>query len=230
MKSLVRAEGMTSRTPLSNCRVDVYIEVLEPFISKWMFIELKHIATVLEPKCIHVFNVKRDCEIDVLKKVFGEVRHESVTEELRLAETYDTVIILDPSAPTPLSPEDFRGKTAVVIGGIMGSHPPRRRTREELTSKMRIGAARNIGDGQFTIDGAAYVALEVSRGRRLDEIPVQRGLSLSLKEGIEVVLPYVYPLVGGVPFISKEEELYILTELEEDESSFISEGRAPSIC
>jgi ribosome biogenesis SPOUT family RNA methylase Rps3 len=213
---------------VNDCPFIVAVEVLEPFTSRWMFYELKHLLSVVPGGCIRIFNVKDDCEVSVLREYFGYVARESVKDYDALRE-YDEVIVLDPQATTPLSPVDFVGKVFLVVGGIMGSHPPSGRTRRELTSKLPLGEARNIGPGQFTIDGAVYVASEVYRGLRIDEVPTVDGLTLRGK-GFEVFLPYRYPLKSGAPFISEEEKKYILEELEEDEYLFIAEGVPPSIC
>lgn len=213
---------------MGGCQYVVAIEVLEPFISKWMFHELKHVLEVLPGDCVHIYNVRRECEVSILAGLFGYVSQRSITESGDL-QRFDRVLVLDPRAERALSPGDFSGRVLVVVGGIMGSHPPSGRTHRELTSRLSVGEARNIGAGQYTIDGAVYVASEVAKEKRLDEIPFVDGLTLT-GEGFEVFLPYRYPLRNGAPFISEEEKRYILEELEEDEYLFLSQGRPPAIC
>ncbi|QOJ78308.1 hypothetical protein IG193_05955 [Infirmifilum lucidum] len=206
------------------------VEILEPFVSKWMFIELAHASRIVGRDRLWVFNVRRECEAEVLASIASRVERMSIVslgEEL--SKEFNT-LVLDPSASQPLSPRDFTGRTLVVVGGIMGDHPPRGRTRRELTEKLTGRCLeRSIGRGQFTIDGAIYVAYKVSRGATLEELSVRNGLRL--KHGdVEVYLPYSYPVERGSVVISEEEVRYILEELEEDEARATREGKLPSVC
>jgi len=122
-------------------------------------------------------------------------------------------IILDPQADRELAPEDLEGIDAIVIGGILGAHPPMGRTKKLLSDRFPQAIKRNIGKHQFSIDGSVYIALEIIRGRRLREIPITLGITIRRRIGSiehEIKLPYAYPLVGGKPLIS-EELLALLT-------------------
>ncbi len=117
------------------------------------------------------------------------------------------VIILDPQADRELEPEDLRGCGGIVIGGILGAHPPLGRTKKLLSDRFPQAAKRNIGRHQFSIDGSVYVALQIYRGRRLSEIPIVVGVAIRRRLGFaehEIYLPYAYPLVDGRPLISEE--------------------------
>lgn len=113
-------------------------------------------------------------------------------------------IVLDLEAPKPLEPWELDVADTVVIGGIMGDHPPRGRTR--LISFMYTEAAkRNLGSHQFSVDGAARVVAELLKGKRLSDLKVQVGVSLTVNTvygEAEVFLPFAY-LVGddGKPMI-----------------------------
>ena len=66
---------------------------------------------------------------------------------------------------------------------------------------------RNIGPEQFSIDGAVFVALQIARGKRLEEIRTVSSPSFRLADPIygsewEVTLPFAYPLVGGKPLMA----------------------------
>ncbi|MEM1606301.1 MAG: hypothetical protein QXW41_08675 [Fervidicoccaceae archaeon] len=116
-------------------------------------------------------------------------------------------IILDPQAPQTLEPEDLVGFEAIVIGGILGAHPPMGRTKKLLSDRFPEAAKRNIGKHQFPIDASVYIALEVIRGKRVREIPIALGLIIRRKIGSiehEIELPYAYPIVNGKPLISEE--------------------------
>ena len=95
-------------------------------------------------------------------------------------------------------------KRQVVIGGILGDHPPKGRTQKLVTAKLPSATVRSLGDEQFSIDGAVYLTKVVSEGKKLEEVSIKKGLTIRLNEYAEVYLPYAYPLKDGKPVISKE--------------------------
>jgi len=212
------------------CSALFIIEVLEPFVSKWMLLELQHVSMLVGYENLWVTRVRRKCEREVLARVSSRVYRESVVElEEKLASEYGRLLVLDPSAEEALSPRDFsEGRTVVVIGGIMGAHPPLGRTRSELTQKLRKPTPRNLGGLQLTIDGAAYVAREVCCGKELRDLELLRGLTMHTRLGT-LQLPYAYPMRDGVPVVAPGEIDYILLELEDEESLMIR-GRRADIC
>jgi len=115
-------------------------------------------------------------------------------------------ILLDLEAARPLEPWEAAAADCIVVGGIMGDHPPRGRTRL-LRLIYRAAARRHLGPHQFSVDGAVKMALLVASGLRLDEIPVAVGVTLEVDGGlgsVEVELPYAYPLRGGRPWVARE--------------------------
>lgn len=203
----------------------VIIEHLEPVLSKWLFLEYKHAAELARPYTLTITNVKDPDERAALSS-FSDPREESVTE---LGISSKSLLILDPQAPHTLSPQDFKEPTYLVVGGIMGDYPPRGRTYELLTKKIPGARTRNIGSEQFPIDCAVHVALMVSRGLTLNEIPVISGLEIKTSEFHSILLPYAYPLYLGRPLISEEVIDYLLYEVEEDEAEAVKTGEMPSI-
>lgn len=183
------------------------IEHLEPEIGKWLYFEYEHASRIVNKDRLMFTNVKNPRDAEILSPI-GIVRSESFTEIF----DQKKIIILDPKAGERLKPEDFEGKEAVIIGGILGDHPPRGRTRKLITLRAPEAAARNIGRGQFSIDGAVYVAKLVSEGVRLEDIPVKRGLRIKINEVAEIYLPYVYPLKDGKPVISEDLLRYLISE------------------
>lgn len=178
------------------------IEHLESRLSKWVLIEYEHASLIVGRENLAFTNVKKG--LKVLQK-FGKVYRESAIELFDNEKT----IVLDPQADELLDPSDFCHAETVVIGGILGDNPPRGRTFKLITSKMKRARARSLGKGQFSIDGAVYVALKVAQGVKLSEIPLAR--SLTLKSGcLEVHLPYSYPLVNGKPVISPKLIEYLM--------------------
>jgi len=202
----------------------IVIEHMEPVLSKWMWIEYKHTSEMVGKDRLWITNVKDPDERALLRKIAKNVYEESVSE---LNISYD-IIVLDPSASRTLEPEDLRDEVCVVIGGIMGDYPPKGRTRE-LSSKLKRKKTRNRGPLQFPIDSAAYIALEIDRGKRLDDIPILDQLEIEVSEGHTIVLPYAYPLVNGRPLISEEEIKYLKSGIEEDEARAIKEGKVRSV-
>jgi len=175
------------------------IEHLEPKIGKWLYIEYKHASEIVGKSRLIFTNVKNGEDAETLSR-FGIVRNEIFAEIF----APEKIIVLDPKASKKLSPEDFTGKEAVVIGGILGDHPPKGRTQKLVTAKLPSATVRSLGDEQFSIDGAVYLTKVVSEGKKLEEVSIKKGLTIRLNEYAEVYLPYAYPLKDGKPVISKE--------------------------
>ncbi|RLI20708.1 hypothetical protein DRO54_05570 [Candidatus Bathyarchaeota archaeon] len=183
------------------------IEHLELEIGKWLYIEYMHASEIVGKGRLVFTNVKNPRDARLLSKL-GKIKHESFAEIFSSEE----IIILDPKAPNELTPEDFTGKEAVIIGGILGDYPPRGRTAKLVTAKLPTATVRNIGEEQFSIDGAVYIAKLVSEGKRLEEIPVIKGLTIKLSENAEIFLPYAYPLKSNLPVIHKDLIEYLRSE------------------
>ncbi|MGC8999317.1 MAG: hypothetical protein ACP5JW_08050 [Candidatus Bathyarchaeia archaeon] len=194
------------------------IEHLEPEIGKWLLWEYENASEIVGKNRLLFTNVKKKGDAIKLSRL-GKVEEESAAEIF----SQEKVVILDPKAEEPLKPEDFAGKEAVIIGGILGDHPPKGRTRKLLTNRFqKTATVRNIGKGQFSIDGAVYVAKLVSEGTPPERIPVKKGLSLRLDEHAEVYLPYAYPLQNGKPVISQKLVAYLCSDkIVEDEEKIL---------
>ncbi|MEM2321388.1 MAG: SAM-dependent methyltransferase [Candidatus Bathyarchaeia archaeon] len=182
------------------------IEHLEPEISKWLYLEYKHASKIVGEDRLVFTNVKKE-DVNILSNL-GIVKSESFIEIFNQRK----VVILDPKAKERIKPEDLEKKEAIIIGGILGDHPPRGRTRKLITLRAPEAAARNLGKGQFSIDGAVYIAKMICEGFRLEDIPIKRGLYIKINERAEVHLPYVYPLKDGKPVVSEELLKYLVSE------------------
>ncbi len=180
------------------------IEHLEPCLSEWLYIEYFHAARIVGRERLFITNVKKKSE-------FRELFTIAHIERKRARELFgqQKLIVLDPRARKTLSPDDLRGKQAIVIGGILGGEPPLGRTKELLTKSLPRASARNLRKHQFAIDSATYVAKKVSEGKSLGEVPVQRGLEIQIRKGHSTFLPYAFPLVKGKPLISRELITYL---------------------
>lgn len=183
------------------------IEHLEPEIGKWLLFEYEHVSKIVGKNHLLFTNVKKESEKHALSKL-GAVEKKNATEIFNP----EKVVVLDPKAELPLKPQDFAGKEAVIIGGILGDHPPKGRTSQLLTRRFPRAVVRNIGRWQFAIDGAAYMAKLVIEGSLLKTIPVMKGLTLRLNEYGEVYLPYAYPLKNGKPVISQKLVAYLCSD------------------
>ncbi|HDI12220.1 MAG TPA: hypothetical protein ENF63_01355 [Candidatus Bathyarchaeota archaeon] len=183
------------------------IEHLEPEIGKWLYIEYMHTSEIAGKDKLMFTNVKNSKDAELLSKL-GTVKHESFARIF----APEKIIILDPKASKKLRPEDFMGKEAVIIGGILGDYPPRGRTEKLVAAKLPTATIRNIGREQFSIDGAVYMAKLVGEGRKLEEIPIMNGLTIKLNEHAEIFLPYAYPLKGKRPVIHKDLIEYLRSE------------------
>lgn len=183
------------------------IEHLEPEVGKWLYIEYLHASEIVGKNRLIFTNVRKPEDAKILSKL-GRVKKESFAEIF----PPEKIIILDPKASRRLEPEDFRDKEAIIIGGILGDHPPKGRTKKLVTAKCPNAAVRSLGKDQFSIDGAVYVAKLVSEGKRLEEIPVMKGLTIKLNEYAEIFLPYAYPLKNNEPVIHKSLIEYLRSE------------------
>ncbi len=168
----------------------VVVEHLEPCINRWILAEYLYVASLF-PNRTWFTNVRK--RVEPLERV-AKVLRESCVELLKGR----NVIVLDPQAGERLEPSDLREAEFVVIGGIMGSHPPEGRTKRFLTDRMPWAKPRNLGRDQLTIAGAARVLKMVEEGATLDQIKLVKGLRIvrELGRGVQhvVELPYAFPL------------------------------------
>jgi len=126
------------------------------------------------------------------------------------AESFDRIgcpqpiIVLDMRAPRRMEPWEAASSRCIVIGGIMGDHPPRGRG---LLLSMRPGVAlRNLGGEQMSIHSTAWVTAMLYRGASLDSIRLASPGIIEWETpygSMTVELPYAYPVdpVEGRPVI-----------------------------
>jgi len=114
-------------------------------------------------------------------------------------------ILLDLWAEKTLDPLEVWGARCFVIGGIMGDHPPRGRTRL-LYDKYPYAAKRNLGHLQFSVDGAVKMLAKILAGMHVNEAEIIYPVSLEVKGHLGTViveLPYAYPAESGRPMIAE---------------------------
>lgn len=109
-------------------------------------------------------------------------------------------ILLDLKAPRTLEPWEASAAECIVVGGIMGDHPPRGRTYLLASQVYRYSAKRRLVELQLTIEGAVKVASLVARGIPMDEIEFVYPLEIDIETPLgsaRVELPYAYPSYKG---------------------------------
>ncbi len=188
----------------------IAIEHLEGHFSRWIRAEYEHTKELIGDRLV-VTNAASFC-----REISAIVGRDSCFKEsilnLRgvLYSDPTAVIVLDPRAEERLKPGEAAAAEVIVVGGILGDHPPRGRTWELLTEKaLSLGMrARNIGTLQLSIDGAAYVAYRVAEGASLESIKLIANpvVEIELGDGLirEVELPFAYPLVDGRPLLYRK--------------------------
>ena len=115
-------------------------------------------------------------------------------------------ILLSLDAGRRLEPWEAESAYCVIVGGIMGDHPPRGRTRLLRYQVYTAPALRHVGRVQFSIDGAVKMAILVASGRSIDEIEVASPVYIDVDTPmgrVEVELPYGYPVIDGSPSIPR---------------------------
>ncbi len=178
----------------------IVIEHLEDGVSPWIFMEYRHSSIIAGRDNLYITNVPK--RYHQLLGRYGGVTTASVVE-LVSENTIpaDSVIVLDPKAPKGLEEADLPG-SYIVIGGILGDHPPRGRTWRLLTSRLiKYGVrARNIGDKQYSIDGTVYYVITLWR-TGLKGFEYIDGVDIETPSGV-IHLPFRYPLAGGKPLLA----------------------------
>jgi len=201
------------------------IEHLEPVLGKWVWFEYKHASKIVGRENLIFTNVKKLGEAKKLVEL-GSVFNRSVRE---LPFSQRKMIVLDPNAKRFLEPGDFRSVIGVVVGGILGDHPPLGRTEKLISRFLPFSLKRSLGKYQFSIDGSVYLAKKVSEGKDLKKIPVKVGLDIHVNKYYTIILPFAFPLVNNKPLISKELMNYLKKDIIKDEEIMLKEGRIPSI-
>jgi|Deesub1362B_J571_1020462.scaffolds.fasta_scaffold00004_437 ribosome biogenesis SPOUT family RNA methylase Rps3 len=171
----------------------IAIEHLEKRLWRWLYLEYLNASHYAEEELI-ICNLPAKYH-----KYFPNIRvyRESV---LQLYST-DRLIILDPQADKTISPEDVDKNSIIVVGGILGSHPPMGRTKSLLTDRAPNAKCFNLGKQQLTIDGAVYVAKKIIDGKKLSEINFIDSINIETTWNSVVILPYRYP-IDKTPIIS----------------------------
>ncbi len=183
----------------------VVIDNWESCPTPWLLSEYAYVAELFG-EAVVITNVRDERMLRALDKV-ARATELSLRELLEVEGIpQERVVVLDPSAGEKLSPEDVRRADVVVIGGIMGDHPPKGRTRELISARNPNAVLRSLGKEQLTIAGSAYVLKRVSEGCDVGDIDLRFGLTIELKvlnADVIVYLPYVFPYERGRPILPR---------------------------
>ncbi len=206
----------------------IIIEHMEYGVSRWLLIEYKEVIKAVKNANVEVVftNVKNFS----LFAILGKMGATAISEEGWKVFNRSNAIVLDPEAEKALEPWEIEGSCCIVVGGIMGDHPPRGRTRI-ISTYYTNSAKRNLGPYQFSIDGAVKVVLDMLlHNKRLNEVKIVKPpMLLHIKgpymEDIEVELPYAYPVTSdGKPDISSDLISLLTRGIVWDEISLLEEG------
>ncbi|MGH7341298.1 MAG: hypothetical protein ACREKH_12485, partial [Candidatus Rokuibacteriota bacterium] len=165
------------------------IENLEPRPSKWLMLEYAH-AVEVWGEGVTFTNVRSKVMQRKLQALPGTHVSKRSIRELDLGRA----LVLDPVAKRPLTPADCRASDALVVGGILGGEVMRGRTHQLITKRAKI-PGRNLGPTQLPIDVAVFACRAVALGSALDDLEFTKGLAVRYADGMEVELPYGYPVV-----------------------------------
>ena len=127
---------------------------------------------------------------------FGKVEPKSVAD-LKLQKA----CVLDPEADETLTPEEAKNFDHFIFGGILGDHPPKERTRDELTAKLPYPAF-NLGKLQMSTDTAVIVTKMIKDGKRLEDLQFQESVEIQISDFESCVLPYKYLVIDGKVLIA----------------------------
>lgn len=186
----------------------VVIEHLEEYISIWIFLEYRHSSIIYSRDYLWYTNIP-ERYISLLNK-YGNVFNKSIINMIINGDIEPgEVVILDPQAVKQLEYTDLLKYKYIVIGGIMGDHPPRGRTKTLISNRLPSVETRNIGDKQYSIDGSVYYVNYLWINRDMKNYKYIDGVELKNKNG-SIYLPYRYPLVNNKPLLAPGLVEYLL--------------------
>ena len=160
------------------------IEHLEPKLYEWCFIEYRHIAEIVGKKNLIITNTMDK----KASKITDNVSRKSFTD-LGLKR----ICILSPYAKKTLSKNDAKKFDYIVLGGILGDNPPKKRTVNYFNGIKC--EKRNLGNRQMSTDTAVYVAKKIIEGKKLGDFNFVDTIDVKLDKYLSVELPFRYVVV-----------------------------------
>ena len=201
------------------------IEHLEEVLGRWIWLEYRHVSRIVGRKNLLITNVKKRRDAIKLAGI-ASIGNRSIT---KLPFDKSRLLILDPRAELALDYRDLKGDKWVILGGILGDHPPIGRTELLLSKRMRDIPSRNIGKHQFSVDGTAFIISQIAKGKDVKNIPITTEPEIKITESYSVILPFAFPQVNGKPLLAPGLIGYLKKGIVEDEREIISTGKAISV-
>lgn len=161
----------------------IIIEHLDPRLWKWSLLEYSHVSDYIGKQNLIFTNIRTESSRSKLSP-FGTIFKERA-EKLGLKNT----CVLDPGAKETLSPKDKFDY--LIVGGILGDFPPKKRTKKELTERLGF-PARNLGHNQMSTNTAAIVTWKIRNGSRLEDLKFRKRIVIKVGKYEEIILPYKY--------------------------------------
>lgn len=169
--------------------VRLVVENLEVKHSEWLMLEYTHACKIWGGEVF--FTNVRDPKIQrALQRLEGAHVSARSVRDLDVGEA----VALDPKAAKPLTAADCKAFDALVVGGILGGEAMRGRTRDLLTRRAQL-PARHLGAIQLPIDVAVFAARAIALGAKLEDLEFTNGLTVRYADGMDIELPYGYPVV-----------------------------------
>lgn len=165
------------------------IEHMEPEISEWVRLEYDAIAKEVPELILTSIRPGLQLPSEIADRVTATELDICQLQQIDPQFDVSEVILLDPSAPQELSPDDAKHFKYFLFGGILGDHPPRDRTGD----LRKLGfAGRNLGKVQMTTDTAVRVTQQVLKGTPLSDIPYTDFPELRFNEHESTEMPFRY--------------------------------------
>jgi ribosome biogenesis SPOUT family RNA methylase Rps3 len=194
------------------------IEHLDKRLYAWSLLEYAHISKVVGRENLVFTNVRSAKERQKLSKL-GRCFAEKIEEmqpgqiaEMKAQAPGESakaiskpakdrpLCVLDPDAETPLTCSDKDEFSGFIFGGILGDYPMKKRTKKELTCRLKL-PARNMGKKQMSTNTAVMVAHLILSGKKFEDIRFKDKIELDIRPGESIILPYRYVLEGGKPVL-----------------------------
>lgn len=186
----------------------IIIEHLEKQFGIWVFLEYRHSSIIYGKEYIWFTNVPLKYR-RILGK-YGRVFSESIVVLVKKNMiNKKEVLILDPQSKKKLTYNDLLNYKYIIVGGILGDHPPRGRTKKLLTDNLPDIESRNIGEKQYSIDGSIYYVNYLWRNKSMDRYQYVDGVEIETLNG-SIYLPFRYPVVNGKPLLAPGLKEYLV--------------------
>jgi ribosome biogenesis SPOUT family RNA methylase Rps3 len=200
--------------------VRMIIENLEPKPSQWLMLEYAH-AVEIWGAGLTFTNVRSKAMQRRLQALPGTHVSARAVRELDVGRA----IILDPRAKRPLTPQDCRRSDALIVGGILGGETMGGRTHTLITRRTKL-PSRSLGPVQLPIDIAVFACRAIALGAALEDLEFTDGLTVRYGDGMEVELPYGYPVVDDHVIMTPGLMEYIAQHWGDDPSGALAERAA----